>query len=1130
MRNKVASDLKERDKLASMFGIGRLAPKGLHGRLLLAFVGISLIPLLIVSATFFFVLVRNVEGENFAKLQFVNEAKRSEIRQYLQFASRQADSLSQTNIVRYSIGEFYGFSYGFREISSEPEEAARILRAAFGIGPGVSGANRDQLIRSALIYDNMHSQFHGEYEAFLDSSEYDNLYLINNEGRIVYSVVKDNYLATSIFGAVNNSTIARLAASLLGKRDGPSIAFGDYELDPITGVFAAYVAVKVDFYSRPSGVVVFRLPTDGIHQIVQSEGSEAGQIFLLSSSDLVLSQPEGGPYQIGERRIRFDDIVDGPATGKVRLGLSGHEALAAFGTVQVFDKRWHLISEVPAHQAYSSADTLIRTVSTLALLAIPILFIIAMRLARSATSPILRITDTAEAIAAGDLNRSMPRIEKPIELKRLTDSFGRMRDAVREQLSQINSNVAAIEEKNAQLEEADRMKDTFLANTSHELRTPLNGIVGISETLSAGAAGELTERQRSQLQLITFSARKLSRLVDDLLDLYRIRQGRMRLDMHPLDLATSVRNVLQLSEPLMRGEPVTLRVDIDKDIPYVMADPVRLEQILHNLVGNAIKYTEAGSIHIFARAENGWVSVSIVDTGVGISQEDLGRMFQPLEQADGVDTARKTGGTGLGLTIARQLATILGGALYATSTLGEGSNFTLRLRAASEEDLRKDGAYALDAPQSGYHETLNDAEAQTPQFETIQRDGAPDILIVDDEPINLQVLRNVLLPQGFAVRSAENGRQALKMIENRTPDLIILDVMMPDMSGLEVARHLRDRHDHLELPIIMVTARSRTRDIIAGLEAGANDYVVKPFVKDELLARLGTLLEASKARKATTENAQLHAEMNRRIQVEDALRLSQNRMANLLDALNVALLCADVSGRMTYANSFAEQWFNVRDDGSAKLFDIIGRERFKDILAACDETGEYEPVTAKIGPERTLVQLYGFELEQDAGGGIGIFLRKIDQENGATLDINMLRQAVDVLDVPFLEAEHAVSPNTQNSSPKRDLYRTKTVELVKDAMDVWLKCKGKTKFDFAEQSRIWRVHLDRSSLQTRTLDKYFSVETLPQNPRWRDVIATAEFVLKSCANDADKHELDHIRALKDEIADLIKQGAAKWGE
>ena len=1109
-------------------GIGGLAPKGLHGRLLLAFASISLIPLLIVSATFFLVLVRNVETENFTTLQFVNEAKRSELRQYLQFATRQADAQSKTNIVRYSIGEFYGFSYGFREISSEPEEAARILRGAFGIGAGAAVADRDQLIRTALIYDNMHSQFHSEYEDFLATSEYDNLYLVNNEGRIVYSVLKDNYLATSVYGSVENSPVAAIVRELLSTENQKPIVFGDFERDPVTGQFAAYVAVKVDFYSRPSGVVVFRLPNAGVDAIVQSESNETGHIFLLSSRHLVLSQSHTSPYEIGERpalhRAFTEDTPN--AVAKVDVGLSGHAALAAFGRVGAFDKNWFLVSEVPTEVAYASADTLIRTVLTLAFLAIPILFFIAMHLARSATNPILRISNTAEAIADGDLNRSMPRIVQPIELKRLIDSFARMRDAVRAQLEQINANVKSIEEKNAQLEEADRLKDTFLANTSHELRTPLNGIVGISETLSAGAAGELTERQRSQLQLITFSARKLSRLVDDLLDLYRIRQGRMRLDMHPVDLSNSVRNVLQLSEPLMRGEPVTLRVDIDKDTPLVMADPVRLEQILHNLVGNAIKYTEAGSIHIFAEANADWVNVSIVDTGVGISPEDLDRMFKPLEQADGVDAARNTGGTGLGLTIARQLATILRGELVATSTLGEGSNFTLRLKPATQDDLDKDGALSLSVPQSGYHETLNDADEAVPQFDPPNRHGAPDILIVDDEPINLQVLRNVLLPQGYMVRSAENGKSALRMIDERTPDLIVLDVMMPDLSGLEVARQLRGRFDHLELPIIMVTARSRTRDIIAGLEAGANDYVVKPFVKDELLARLSTLLEASKARKATAQNAELHAEMSRRIQVEDALRLSQNRMTGLLDALSVGLWCVDMEGRVKYANRFAESWLGVTSDHETSITSLVGVDVFDAIRRQVETSGQSDSQLVELKGRSETVRLYGFEMEQEAGGGIGLFLQPNHGEEVSAFDVRVLRQAVDLIEVPALSAPEQSADD--QSPPLRDAYREKTVELIKRSMQLWQKTTNLSKFDFAEKSGIWRVHLDRSSLQTRTLDKYLTIETLPKNPRWRDVIATAEFVLAECEGAESSEELAEIRALKSDIAEMIKKGAAKW--
>jgi two-component system sensor histidine kinase ChiS len=674
------------------------------------------------------------------------------------------------------------------------------------------------------------------------------------------------------------------------------------------------------------------------------------------------------------------------------------------------------------------------------------------------------------------------------------------------------------------------MKDTFLANTSHELRTPLNGIVGISETLTAGAAGDLSERQRSQLQLITFSARKLSRLVDDLLDLYRIRQGQMRLDMHPVDVATSVRNVLLLSEPLLRGEPVTLEVDIANDTPLVMADPVRLEQILHNLVGNAIKYTEAGTIRITAIAENGEVHISIADTGMGISEEDLGRMFKPLVQADGIDTARKTGGTGLGLTIARHLATILGGGLSANSELGKGSVFTLKLKAATAKDFEQEGAPAIARQSEGYHETLNSSDESWLQEDPPAKDGVPEILVVDDEPINLQVLRNVLLPQGFSVRTADNGATALQMIEKHRPNLIILDVMMPDLSGLEVARRLRERFDRLELPIIMVTARSRTRDIIAGLEAGANDYVVKPFVKDELLARVDTLLEAQRARMASAENAQLHAEMKRRIQVEDALRLSQSRMAGLLDSLNVGLWCVEESGDLFYANRFAEDWLGSQANNRTNVKSLLPENSFETLLENCRAEGSARLEDVQLKGES--INLHAFEMDHEMGGGLNIILFPPNGANWPhTQDPKILRQALDMLDVPSSPTISSRPPQlpADDLDDLRTSYRENTVAVMSKALDIWQKCSKKSKFDLAEQSGIWRVHLDRSSLQTRTLDKYFSINTLPQNPRWRDVLATADYVLNHCQSDEHAEELDSLKALRDQVKQMVLDGAAKMG-
>ena len=369
-----------------------------------------------------------------------------------------------------------------------------------------------------------------------------------------------------------------------------------------------------------------------------------------------------------------------------------------------------MIAEIPTSVAFASTATLKQVVLLLAGLSLSIIIGVVLYLSRSMTAPLEALTSGAEAIAAGDHSHDMPAIERPTEFGRLTASFRRMRDAVRDQLELINQKniqleqqLRLIEEKNAALQEADRQKDTFLANTSHELRTPLNGIIGISETLSAGAAGDLATPQRNQLQLITFSARRLSRLVDDLLDLYRIRQGRMRLDLQPVHVASSVRNVLQLSEPLFRGEPVTVRVDIPETTPFLLADPVRFEQILYNLLGNAIKYTDQGTIRIFAEFHTGVVSVSCG----GHRPRNFRRRSGENVPANGTGRSschRRSGqaGAGLGLTIARQLATVLHGELVAESVLGQGSKFTVRLPSAAPLDPATEPHV-----ETGYHETIN---------------------------------------------------------------------------------------------------------------------------------------------------------------------------------------------------------------------------------------------------------------------------------------------------------------------------------------------------------------------------------------------------------------------------------------
>jgi two-component system sensor histidine kinase ChiS len=1088
-----------------------LAPKGFRSRLFLILIAITTLPLVLTAYAFFSILNANVEDETFARLTFVRDAKRSEVEQYLSFAFRQADSLAKSNAVRYSIGDFYGFSYAFRRIDPDPEEARNVLHRIFGINgqapasDGEFSPDTDAMFANALEYSNAHQRFQEEYRSFIHSAEFDNLYLVNTEGRVVYSVEKDAYLGGDLDGEMADTALGQLAAQTMA--GGEAIRVSDFTTDPVSGAFSAYVAVRVEFYQRPRGVAIFRLPAAGIDAIVQAQEEETGNFYMIAGNGRLVSAPAGFPQPIGSQMPAPEVEREATDTALIEGGLSDETALAAWGPVAFGDTQWTLAAEVPTRVAFANSEALTRFVLMLAAIALPILFWVAYLLSRTMTAPLQKLTDVAESIAAGDLERTIPAVGKPTELGRLAESFKRMRDAVRAQLTligqknvELERHVMLIEEKNAALEEADRLKDTFVANTSHELRTPLNGIIGISETLSAGAVGELTPSQRSQLDLISFSARRLSRLVDDLIDIYRIRQGRMRLDIHPVHVATSIRNVMQLSEPLLRGEPVTLEVDIPETLPYVMADPVRFEQVLYNLLGNAIKYTDQGSIAITAWRAGDSVAVAVTDTGVGIASDSLERIFQPLERGESPEVIAKPGGAGLGLTIARQLASAMHGKLSAQSELGQGSRFVFEVPVAeteaTEAELLTYGERA-----EGLRETVGMMVGEAAEMVLPTGSEAPVILVVDDEPINIQVLRNVLAPQGYVIKAAENGMDALAAIEKNKPDLVVLDVMMPQMGGLEVARRLRDRFGLLELPIIMVTARSRTRDVIAGFEHGANDYVVKPFVKDELLARIATLLEAGRARGTARENIELKSEIERRVQVEDALRLSQQRMTRLLDTLEAGLVCVSDTGRITYANQAASVLAGrVIDPGATLLSDLLTPTIVDAMMRAIAEEGRVSLDEVPLGREASSVLLNGFELDAAAGGGFALVITPDTAQTRQSSD-GLVRSVRGVLDTvgPALVEQRAALPQAEDAgtepAPGKEAYRETIVGVMTQSMALWRRVKGGSKIDFAEQSGVWRVNLDRSSLQARTLDKYLLIETLPANPRWRDVVQTAEFVL-----------------------------------
>jgi two-component system sensor histidine kinase ChiS len=1086
--------------------LAKFWPSNFRGRLFLIFVVVMALPLSLTVLTLISTQTSSLQEETLGQLRFARDAKQAEIEQYLAFTVGQAEAMTKTNTVSYSVGDFYGFSYGFRMIDARPEAARQVLQDIFAADGGSAPAGQmgGPLLREALDYANAHNRFHEDYLAFVRTSQFDNLYLVNLEGRVVYSVGKDGYLGADLNSAlVDHTPLAVLTQSLLADGGWQGTAVQDFVHDPVTDSFAAYVAVPVELHGRLRGVAVFRLPAQAVSAVVQGQfgNQAAGQLYLTNADGALISGPPNGTWLPGvPQRDQVRPLSEEGAA--LVPGFGGEPALAAWSGLPFGQDAWHLAAEVPTRQAFAKVESLTRFVLLLMGLSLPFIFWTALMLSRTIAASLGTLADTAEAIAAGKLELEVPRIAGPTELSRLSQSFERMRHSVLEQLAlirqknaELEQQVTIIEEKNAELEEADRQKDAFVANTSHELRTPLNGIIGISGTLAAGAAGDLSPIQRGQLEIITYSARRLSRLVDDLLDLYRIRQGRMRLDIHAVHLPTSIRNVLSVAQTMVWGEAIAIKVELDDDLPYLLADPVRLEQILYNLIGNAIKYTGNGAIWVSAREQNGEIEIAVRDTGTGIAPDNLERVFQPLERASGNEVE----GSGLGLTIARQLAHAMNGKLSATSELGAGSVFRLVLPVAElgAELAPMELLADPDGAPMAFPELASAASAGT---------DVTRLLLVDDEPVNIQVLRNVLQPLGYSLEAARNGPEAIDAVCRCKPDLVILDVMMPGMNGLEVARKLRERHTLYDLPIIMLTARSRTRDLLAGFESGANDYVCKPFVKDELLARIATLLAASRAQAQARENAELREEIGRRVRVEDALRLSQQRMSRLLDTVSAGVICAAETGRVSYANHAAISLVGQGlAGGEANLADLLPADLLTSIRADVRALGEANLTDVMLsGGTAGPVLISAFELEPQAGGGLALIVDR-DTASARSEAASVSRSIRDVLDTVGPGVARPSVRGTGAAAAELDpgLYRETMVAVMVESLRLWKLATGESKFELAEQSGIWRVNLDRSSLQARTLDKYLLAETLPAQPRWRDVVNTAEFVLRVAGKGAD---------------------------
>ncbi|OHB35816.1 MAG: hypothetical protein A2Y08_02275 [Planctomycetes bacterium GWA2_40_7] len=548
-----------------------------------------------------------------------------------------------------------------------------------------------------------------------------------------------------------------------------------------------------------------KLLSESLNKISSFSDSQTGIIYLYDEKERMLKMSAG--YSV------YDNDITSKMFG-LGVGIPGQVAQ---------EKKYLLIRDIPADTLFKIrsgiGDALPRSIGCFPIvLQERLLGVLVLASLKDYPDEMIEFVNTVSqqlAVAVSNLQAYQLIQRQTEELQQKNEELASQNEELHSQAEELRVQQVALEEKNREVDMANRAKSDFLANMSHELRTPLNSIIGFSEVLEDQSFGTLNEKQKKYVQNIHTSGMHLLQLINDILDLSKVEAGKIQLQYEEFSLPEILHDIKSLIKTQADKKNILFGIETDERVISIGADKQKFKQIMLNLLSNAVKFTpKGGKITVSVQSVNGCTQISVSDTGIGIKQENIGRIFEKFQQIDS-KTAREYGGTGLGLALSRKFVEMHGGKIWVESEYGKGSTFTftIPLKLISKTP----------------------AEEITLVKEREQEGENALILVVEDDPKSSELLKIFLTQKGYKVATAFNGDEAITKAKELKPLAITLDIVLPFKSGWDVLKELKKIPETQNIPVIVISIIDEKKH---GFSLGALDYLMKPVNKEELLMKL----------------------------------------------------------------------------------------------------------------------------------------------------------------------------------------------------------------------------------------------------------------------------------------------------